>query len=348
LVPVEINGLGPFNAALDSGAQLGITPEFAKKYNIPYSGILPCSGIGANTADMGYAKLATLQIGDITLESPDAGVLALPLPRDNPLIGAEIFNRFVVTIDFDKQQLTLTPTNLFKYTGPGVGVSIHFYGNIPVAEGTVDGVVGQFEIDTGNSNPVALNSEFVRSNSLLKKYHPVFSGEVGVGVGGSIHGSVAWAKDVSLGIGLVGVPNTLLLLSDAKEGLFADTTLSGNISMMFLDKFNLTFDYGHQIIYFQFNSNYGNTDAQDGLGISFTQEKNGELVTYVVPGSVAASEGIAPGDLITAVNGKSLAGSTGVPLFEQIINPAGTVLQLTIVPAQKPRVLSVTLDPHVH
>jgi hypothetical protein len=343
MVPVKINGLGPFNAILDSGAQFCVTPGFAKSNNINYSGTLPGRGIGPKTVDMGVAKLTTLQIGDITLESSYARVLSVPLPRDNPLIGSEIFSRFVVNIDFDKMQLTLTPLSLFKFNGLGIGVPFHFDGTIPDVNGSIDGVSGLFEIDTGSANPVALFGPYIKSNSLTDKYHPIITATTsGAGIGGLVSGSVGWAKKISLGG--VAETNCLIILSNAKHGIFSSQDVSGNVGMLFLARFNLTFDYGHQMIYFQPNSHYGDSDPQNNLGISFTEQRHGELVTYVFPGSAAAGAGIAPGDLITAVNGKSIGAGDGETMLVLMIQPVGTVLQLIVETNHTSRVLSVTLQ----
>jgi hypothetical protein len=240
-------------------------------------------------------------------------------------------------------QLILTPLSMFKFKGPGSAVPLHFDGATPVVDGSVDGIPGQFQIDTGSANPVALFSTFVDSNSLAQKYHPVFRPAGGAaGIGGSAGGAMAWAKEIS--VGSVSASNCMLILSDAKKGAFADSALSGNIGMMFLAKFNLTFDYGHQIIYFQPNTYNDEVDPRNGLGISFVPQDNGVLVTYVFPGSPAAVAGIAAGDLIIAMNGMSLHARDGDRLLGQMLQPDGTVLQLTVETNYTSRVLSITLQ----
>ncbi len=79
-----------------------------------------------------------------------------------------------------------------------------------------------------------------------------------------------------------------------------------------------------------------------GIGVTVVPEKKGLLVTGVIPKSPAASSGIKQADVITAVNGKSIAGPAARTASSQIRGKPGTTVQLTVAsPGDKTRSLTV-------
>ncbi len=79
-----------------------------------------------------------------------------------------------------------------------------------------------------------------------------------------------------------------------------------------------------------------------GIGVSVVPEKRGLLVTNVIPGSPAEKAGIKQADVITGVNGTSIAGAAARTASDKIRGKPGTSVQLTIAaPSGKTRTLSV-------
>jgi predicted aspartyl protease len=115
LVPVTINGKGPFQFVLDTGATLTCVGEhLTADLALPVSTTM--RGIGASIGASGNIKLvdlATLTIGGATLEdvtacSIDLGnVKALGITADG-LLGLNVLKQFDVAIDFERQVLRLT------------------------------------------------------------------------------------------------------------------------------------------------------------------------------------------------------------------------------------------------
>jgi carboxyl-terminal processing protease len=67
-----------------------------------------------------------------------------------------------------------------------------------------------------------------------------------------------------------------------------------------------------------------------GIGVSVVPEKKGLLVTNVIPGSPAAGSGIKQADVITGVNGNSIAGAAARTASSQIRGKPGTTVRLTV------------------
>jgi carboxyl-terminal processing protease len=79
-----------------------------------------------------------------------------------------------------------------------------------------------------------------------------------------------------------------------------------------------------------------------GVGVTVVPEKRGLLVTNVIPGSPAAAAAIKQADVITGVNGKSIAGAAARTASSQIRGKPGTTVQLTVAaPSGKSRTLTV-------
>ena len=79
-----------------------------------------------------------------------------------------------------------------------------------------------------------------------------------------------------------------------------------------------------------------------GVGVSVVPEQRGLLVTNVIPSSPAEHAGVRDADVITEVNGKSIAGAAARTASSQIRGKPGTTVQLTVVsPNKKSRTITV-------
>ena len=94
-------------------------------------------------------------------------------------------------------------------------------------------------------------------------------------------------------------------LSGTTSGGFADSTAIGNVGQGFLHRFNLTFDYGKKIIYFEKNKNYDRPDHWGRFGFRLDETKPG-LVLQVIAGSDADKAGLKVGDRILQLNGRAI------------------------------------------
>jgi carboxyl-terminal processing protease len=82
----------------------------------------------------------------------------------------------------------------------------------------------------------------------------------------------------------------------------------------------------------------------EGVGMNVDKDKLGLRVLTVFPRTPARKAGIKNGDVITAVNGKSIAGLSSDLATARIKGPAGTKVTLQVVSGKKPRKLTVTRE----
>lgn len=328
---VRLNGRGPFLMLFDSGGANVLFPDTVKAL-----GLKPdASTSSGDPGDLGVVKVDTVDVGGMRIDQQVFATLALAeqMQRiegvDNVagLIGYELFRRFPTRIDYAQGRITFTDPAAFHYAGGGTAVPLQFRGQIPQVDGSIDGIDGVFDLDTGARSSLTLASPFATSNNLADKYKAGGTVIVGAGVGGPARAQLARAGTLKLGD--VTVDKPVALLSTATEGAFADPTLAGNVGYGVLRRFNLVFDFPHQVAYFERNANDAERDSYDRSGGWVERVKDGYLLVDVLDGSPAATAGLTLGAIITAIDGVPVA---RVPLDEfrvRLKGAAGTKVKLT-------------------
>lgn len=114
IVPVHINGQGPFDFVLDTGATLTcIDQSLANRLALPeVTGVV---GLGAGIGSSGRLKLAkidSLRIGQTSAHDLQGCILSLENLRDiglepDGLVGLNMLKEFRVTLDFKRSVVRL-------------------------------------------------------------------------------------------------------------------------------------------------------------------------------------------------------------------------------------------------
>jgi hypothetical protein len=115
LVPVKIDGAGPFTFALDTGAARSLVDsQLAAKLHVPKTGSKGKVGGVAGVTKATMIKVRSWSAGPVKL--PRTTIVMSNLPFGNAytgiqgLLGSDMLSRFdVVTIDYGKEQLRLHP-----------------------------------------------------------------------------------------------------------------------------------------------------------------------------------------------------------------------------------------------
>lgn len=334
-VDVRLNGRGPFRLLCDTGGANVVTPTLAKELGLEAQGALQGRGVGEKSEDVGFVTVDTLQIGDVGIAKQLFAVFPLEsfsniegVPQYG-LVGYEIFKRFAVRVDYENRLLTLTDPAAFTYEGKGTVVPFQFNGHIPQVEGSVDGVPGKFDIDTGSRSSLSLLGPFVERNGFEAKLRPKFSCVTGWGVGGAARGRVARAGTLKLGDVTIESPVTELSLQ--KKGAFTDPYVAGNVGAGVLKRFNVVFDYRNQRIVFEPNANAAKPDVFDRSGMWVNLAGDAFEVVDVTAGAAAEKAGLEVGDRIVAVDGKAASKMTLPELRARFrADPPGTTIPLTV------------------
>jgi hypothetical protein len=333
---VRLNGKGPYRLMCDTGGANIITPELAKELGVKSEGAFEGRGVGEKSEDVGVTKIGKLQIGGAEIN--DQVFMVFPLGSfsavegvpTNGIVGYEVFKRFVVRVDYGKNELTLWLPSAFAYRGTGTAVPFVFNEHIPQVEGSIDGIPGKFDIDTGSRSSLSILGPFAEKHGLKERLGATVEAVTGWGVGGPVHGLVARAGILRLGG--VQVDGPVVDLSQQKKGAFIDPYVAGNVGGGVLKRFNITFDYGHKQLFFEPNANNARPDTYDRSGMWLNTCAEGFEVMDVVKGGPADASGIRVGDRIAAIDGKP-AEKLALPAVRAKLRsePVGTVLALTLI-----------------
>ncbi len=311
-VEVRIDGQGPFQVMCDTGGQNVMTPELAKTLGLEAQGAFQGRGAGEKSEDVALTKVKTLALGDVTLRDQAFAIFPLQTmqrvegARLDGLVGYEIFRRFVVTVDYARQELVLTLPEAFAYHGDGAVVPFRFHDQTPQIDGAIDGIAGALDLDTGSRASLTVLGPFAAKHGLAERYGAEVEATTGWGVGGSVRGRLARAAAIRLGP--VEVRDVVIDLSQQKKGSFTDPYLAGNVGGGVLRRFRVIFDYGRKQVIFEPAGNAAR-DAWDRAGVWLNLAQGGDAFEVVdaIAGGPAATAGLVAGDRVVSVDGRSAA-----------------------------------------
>ncbi|MBI3662207.1 MAG: aspartyl protease family protein [Acidobacteria bacterium] len=347
-VRVQLNGKGPFRMLCDTGGANIVTPELAKELGLKTEGALEGRGVGEKSEDVAVTQVEELEVGGATVADQVFAVFPLASLANaegvaaQGLIGYEVFKRFVVRVDYERSELTLTIPSAFAYKGSGTVVPFKFNGSIPQVEGEIDDIVGKFDIDTGSRASLSVLGPFAEKYDLKARYGAKVEAVTGWGVGGAARGLVTRAKVLKLGS--VSVENPVTELSLQKKGAFTDPYAAGNVGAGVLKRFNIVFDYGKQQMIFERNANATKPDTFDRAGMWMNLADGVFEVIDVIAGGPAAEAGIKPGDRILSINGKTPA-QLSLPAARVKLksDPPGTKVRVKVKTGEQTREATIVL-----
>ncbi|WP_266157343.1 aspartyl protease family protein [Dyella silvatica] len=354
LVQLSINGAPPLPFVLDTGAINILTPAAAQQLGINGKGNIAVAGAGEATASMKTAHIESYRLGQIKLDDQRFGILDLPRIMtdrgDRPpvagLIGYEVLRRFVTRIDYDRHELTFTPTASFRYTGSATPAVLTFDSRTPRVEASINGAQGVFGLDTGDAGELTVFAPFAKAHGMVAK--PSARTSESRGVGGK---SITTDLDIStltLGGHTISHPHTSLI--GTKAGAFASSSLAGNIGYGILSRFVLTLDYEHRQLFLERGQHFAKpaTDKRTWHDMSFDRLAHDRIViTRVDPGSPSAKAGLQVGDQITAIDNTPISQLGFDGLVGMWKHPVGTrvVLQTVRNGATREAVMTLVANP---
>ncbi len=335
-VEAAINGQPPARFIFDTGAEAMLDNAHALSFGIKPEGALPGGGFGEGTAAMGLARVRSVDFGGFKLSDQVFITMDVSIfPRVEGvdaagLLGYEVPKRAVMEIDYAKNMITLIRPTAFKPPPGAVAVPFTFNEHVPMIEASIDGVSGEFEIDTGARSGLTIMGPFAEANHLAERYHATRSVTGGYGVGGPSKELLARAGELKIGSIVIKQPVTLIAGGNRGAGAAART--AGNIGGDLLKRFTLTLDYGHQVLYLQPNATLASADLFDRSGLWLMHEPDGaDSIADVTPGSGAEAAGLKIGDRIVAIDGTRAADITLSDLRERLKAAPGTRLTLSVV-----------------
>jgi predicted aspartyl protease len=255
LLPVEINGEGPFEFILDTGAVTSLlSSELGEKLGVKVIGSKEGQSAGGSVS-VSLAKVDSLAVGSVKLEDVDVGLV--DLSHIGKTVGAKIdgdlgynfLKHFRVTLDYRQNEIWLDDPKRFEFAGkstaitevalrlaspakPLILVDVYSNGRGPF----------QFAIDTGTST-TAITPEL--ANQLR-----VASSPIGPATTGGAQVDVTAGVLPSFQVGGARIDNLNVIVADffAMLSNAIGTKLDGIVGYNFLRNYKVALDYPNETL----------------------------------------------------------------------------------------------------
>jgi hypothetical protein len=269
IVPIFINGEGPFNMILDTGMPMDgvsvIIPGLEDRLGIRYTETATVHGVGEEpprTAEVGYAE-------DVTIGGVSFGAQAvIELPMNFPMltsyimndidgiVGYMVFSRYLVGLDFTAGEVSFYHHDSFRAEEGYLRMRLVVRENIPYIDAEVttanhDHSEVRLAVDTG-----AAAQPLLLYRNRAKGFSPGDDAErviIGRGFAGDLWGY--WSRVRELTIDRYTLYRVLAALPEKKRHAAGrNAMIDGILGIGALERFDLVFDYRNGRLYLRPNA----------------------------------------------------------------------------------------------
>ena len=340
----EVNETGPFSVVLDTGSSVSVvTPAAAKLLSLKTEGSTKAAGLGEGSdqtikfvqnADLGWGPA----FASLRLRKQMIAVLPIDYVGrqtghvTDAIFGANLYNAFSITVDYDRQLATFGPGNITQHKGTLIPLEI--LDNVPYITASLTGTDGKsvsarFLLDTGTRGALTLNRRFLEAHPEITVGRRFVRVPKVVAVGGSIE-----AQEIripSLTFGGYRISEPVAFVPDRPAGGLVSHDIAGIIGADFMRRFVITWDYRGKKLWLIPTKHLHDKFEVDASGLHLVadlNDLNSIHVDSVLTNSAAAASDIQPGDQIVAVNGKK-----GLALWKitQMLTHPGSLIRLSII-----------------
>jgi hypothetical protein len=339
LLPVKVNGKGPFQIILDTGMPVedlllhGSKRVESLRLNYLEGVQAVIAGVGGDGAGV-PARTADgimLEIGDLKILDSRATVMPAPPgfgAYHDGVIGAALFQHFAVSLDNDRGILTLRRLEAFRPPDGAAVVPMNLEHGMPFLEANVriaegDPVPVHLVVDLGASHAVSLNKADEKG---IRAPAGSVATSIGRGVSGMLTGRVGRIR--SLEIGDRTLEHVVATFPESEHRTPAGTFLGdGNLGNGALGRFNLTFDYAGKRIVLEPSRRFSDPFEWDMSGIQAEPTGEGTVrVRQVLVGSPADEAGVREDDRIVRIAGEKVTETTYFSLRDRLRKEGETVV----------------------
>lgn len=317
IVPIYINGKGPFNFILDTGVgpMIITDPTLTDSIPLKVARTIKVSGLGqGNEIDAFVSNDVSVKLGQAYMDQIPTAILKKDILGLSSYVGTKIygllgyyfFNSFLVEISYSSKKL--------RFREPGAGgkikgqrIPIEIINSKPyVSLGIESPELGKLNIkalvDNGASHAISLE----RLNEMpFPIPKTAIQANLGVGMSGHIYGSIGRLSTISIGgFTLKNVLASYPIYDDVAAKVFLKDR-NGNLGADILSRFNVVFDYEDKSIYLKKGSHFNRPFEHDMSGIEVYLQ-DGKIRQYFVsriePGSPAEQAGIKVDDELVYIN----------------------------------------------
>jgi hypothetical protein len=285
--------------------------------------------------ELALVQLDSLALGGARLLGPTVALGNLaPLGQ---LVGADVagilgydfLRHFVVKVDYDNLRVTFYEPASFAEPAGVDFIPAETGSGLPIVEMAVDGHRGRFVVDLGNPGPIILTSGYVAEHDLIAKAGAKLPALMRGAGGPKAH--EAWV--VRMGEATIGryeIAGPIVVLPAAADAVpLCGDDLVGNAGWEVMSRFTFYVDYPGDRLGLAPSARFDAPFDYDRTGLLLQYAGDHYVVEEVAAASPATAL-LAPGDRVTAIDGKAAA-EVAPPAWARLrAQPAGTALKLTV------------------
>ncbi len=334
-VKASVNGQGPFEFIVDTGAPgLTLNTPVAKTLGLATKPAGVVTGAGNKTASVSTASVASFGLGPLQFANQPAEVLDLSEIQRNigfahldGIIGYSMLKDFAFGVDVDRQLLTFSKSANAPREARAVRfrLTAHII-NVPAK---VEGRSTTVILDTGDRSSFTIFGPYAKEYRMYGRFGGVQNVLTGFGLGGPVYGDVFRLPELQI-FG-ARIPNVTTRASRQHAGAFVATAEAGSVGTAILKRFNIIYDYPRSTIYAWKSKIFASPDSYDRSGMWLRPAGARIATVYVVPNGPASRAGLAAGEIVVSVNGRT---ATAQNLFEirRFLStaPSGTPVEVSV------------------
>ncbi|GAB2947494.1 hypothetical protein GCM10027048_10550 [Hymenobacter coalescens] len=324
VVPVQLNGRGPYYFMLDTGVGTSLITDsrLRDSLNLRLGQRYLVAGVGEEAPLVAFqTDSVRVELGDAGRPSATAACLTLLLLSDDifdlstyvgrpihGILGADVFRSFVVEVHAEDQILTFHRPERFRAPRGRrwAGLPMEIEGGKPYVRTEValnDSLALPLRLilDTGAGHALSIETGSDRRLSLPPKRLRTYLGR---GLSGDVHGYLGRVKGLRLGRYYV---KSLVTSFPDEEAVRArvEVPRNGNLGFELLKRFSTVIDYPHNRLWLRPNKLFRDPFEHDMCGIELLAggpNYRRYTVRRVEPGSPADVAKLLPQDELLSIN----------------------------------------------
>ncbi len=241
---VMINGKGPYQFAIDTGAsQTVLSEKLAGQLGLkPVTSTIMLGVGGGGKVDTKLYSVKEIGVGEVKVKNVPVGTFNDPLLTQlaDGILGAAILSDFIITVNYPGNQLELSKKKTLSASGEIIPA--WFFSNLLLIPMDVNGQRGNFIIDTGAVTSVLSHSMAAKLG--VNEKTPGAKVDLGIAGVGGFEGTVLRVSNVTFKTAknTEVFPQTVAI--DLKSiSKMIGTEISGVAGYDLLDQYKLTLDY---------------------------------------------------------------------------------------------------------
>jgi hypothetical protein len=319
---------------VDTGAAIsGLSESAARSLGLRDQGKAQLTGNGESQLPIAVAKDVVFRVGSAELREKMIAVLSFAELESHEgrevagVLGVNLFQRYVVVIDYPGKTLALYEPQGFSYRGAGEIVPLRFRDGA-MFQGTIEAegrepMPCNLAVDSGTYSSLRLYRPFVQKHRLHEAGTPGID-SFGFGLGGEFPERLGRVH--ALKIGSLALQEPTVSFSNATSGATSKGNFDGTIGGDILSRFKVIFDYPHHQMVFEPAAGFSEPFPADTVGMivgTGSPDPRTITVQHVIEGTPASEAGIKAGDVIDSVNGQN-ASRLGVEALRNLFRKPGS------------------------